>query len=243
MLPVFAICDCVTAKQITPSHSPFHERFPRNIIFLTQWTDLSDPGWLVMNGNNWMRGFGGIVPSPRRRLNAKWSSSSTSSNNSSSTRKISSTSREIYTQPTTLTELTMSEINGEVFIWVTSSQVPSNQSPGGCIACTGFLSFSFFATFFDGFYLWACFHGLPPSTQSPGCNESVALIFTHFPSRGAGSPFYQPNHLITESRFPLALELEIPSHMAILSNCLGSLGFSIFSLCITASITVTHPWR
>ena len=121
-----------------------------------------------MNGNNWMRGFGGIggfVPSPRRRLNAKWSSRSTSS----STRKISSTSREIYTQPTTLTELTMSEINGEVFIWVTSSQVPSNQSPGGCIACTGFLSFSFFATFFDGFYLWACFHGLPPSTQSPGC--------------------------------------------------------------------------
>ena len=201
-----------------------------------------------MNGNNWMRGFGGIggfVPSPRRRLNAKWSSSSsTSSNNSSSTRKISSTSREIYTQPTTLTELTMSEINGEVFIGVNSSQVPSNQSPGGCIACTGFLSLIFiFCDFFRLLLFVSLFSWAPPINPINWmlCIESVALIFTHFPSRGAGSPFYQPNHLINESRFPLALELEIPSHMAILSNCLGSLGFSIFSLCITASITVTHP--
>ena len=104
-----------------------------------------------------------------------------------------------------------------------------------------FIFFNFFRRLlFVSLFSWA-----PPINPITWmlCIESVALIFTHFPSRGAGSPFYQPNHLINESRFPLALELEIPSQMAILSNCLGSLGFSIFSLCITASVTVTHPWR
>ena len=68
-----------------------------------------------------------------------------------------------------------------------------------------------FCNFFRRLLFVSLFSWAPPINPITWmlCNELVALIFTHFPSRGAGSPFYQPNHLITGSRFPHALELEI----------------------------------